>query len=92
MSKANEPAFPGEPVQFAQPGAPVADVELRFMGLTKREYFASKAMQGFVGTIAEKPIVFETLVKKFDAPCEVVVARLSISYADALLAELERVK
>ena len=49
-------------------------------GLTKREYFAALAMQGYCAC------VYDTALS------EKAIARESVRQADALLAELERTK
>ena len=70
-----ELAFPYQ--ELASPGSGV------WYGLTKREYFAGLAMQGFV---AANPPTTETnpdMVAK-------ITARAAVSFADALLAELAK--
>lgn len=49
-------------------------------GLTKREYFAGIAFQGF---LANDRVIKHTPEKE-------IIARWSVQYADALLAELEK--
>lgn len=80
MSKTNEQAFPISPgghrdaqgVLFWSHGS---------LGLTKREYFAAKAMQGIL-SIPPKFLEETWTVQE--------IARGSVRWADALLAELEK--
>jgi hypothetical protein len=69
MSKADEPAFPisisNDPEDY-----------VAFPGLTKREYFAGLALQGFLAFDCNSP------------PRE--AASEAVNYADELLAALER--
>jgi len=53
--------------------------EIRHQGLTKREYFAVRAMQGMLSTR-------DYIGVEFAEPC----AAFAVDYADALLAELEK--
>jgi hypothetical protein len=76
MNKANEPAFPIQDAEWNGPGR-----HGEWPGLSKREYFAAMAMQGLAGNL--------------DADSNAdpqFVARDAVSYADALLAELEKGK
>lgn len=82
MSNANEPAFPCEVYHREDgsiDGVQTGSKQGIAIGLTKRELFAAMAMQG-IASIAPND---------WDAP-ESAVARLSVSLADALLAELDR--
>lgn len=52
-------------------------------GLTKREYFAAKAMSGLLGRGEQiTGVTFEEILHR--------VAQVSVKYADALLAALEQ--
>lgn len=54
-------------------------------GLTKREYFAAMAMQGFLSSIdwcADNAVANESHAK--------ITAKVSIQYADALINELNK--
>ena len=73
MTKANEPAFPY-----------YHNIDYWGSGLSKREYFAAKAMQGILS--ANAPAMEEVNDKNVDY----VVAREAVASADALLAELEK--
>lgn len=76
MSNANEPAFAG--LQFDDmPGGGARIVQVG--GLTKREYFAAMAMQGYASDHKWR----------VDTSPE-MTARAAIFMADALIAELER--
>jgi hypothetical protein len=80
MSKANEPAFP----------AP-SDT-LTSLGLTKREYFAAMAMQGeLAGQFYVQPgLVTEGFKNCWTPDRADELAKASVAYSDALLAELGR--
>lgn len=89
MTKANEPIamIPGD--------------GCKHIGLTKREYFAGLAMQGLLSAVYSSKEMINEFMKKKYAPgpfdnvgeyltgCE-AVSRNAVSYADALLAELEK--
>lgn len=79
----NDPAFPSEKkYQIENPfvcDSPVIEVPKNF-GLTKREYFAAMAMQGFLTS---------RLGENSDVPVETVV-KASLVMADALIAELSK--
>lgn len=83
---ANEPAHPTEVFEVEAAGYH------RYAGLTKRELFAAMAMQGLTGNT----VLFEAgNIRKVMADCgldvpQVAVTRLAVTYADALLAELEK--
>lgn len=77
MSNANEPAFPTS-VQRGQNGEYWTEQE---GGLTKREYFAAMAMQGYLAMYAGPDIA---------APAAKAVALACVDYADTLLAELAK--
>lgn len=66
---------------------------VRRRGLTKREYFAGLAMQGQCSSFdilsGVKKAVEET-PKEFSGSMTTAVARSSVEFADALIAELEK--
>lgn len=68
--KGNEPAFP------------VNDNGLIKYGLTKREYFAGLAMQGYIAAHAHP--------QALNPPEEEKAATHAVLYADALIAELNK--
>jgi hypothetical protein len=68
---ANEPAFPA--VDYIS-----QDGKVNPRGLTKREYFAAKALQGLIAT----PVVRDNTIDGH--------ARSAVKYADALIAELAK--
>ena len=78
MKNENKPAF----AFVNQEGNSIEDREVHY-GLTKREYFAAKAMQGMCANI--KP-------KSPDELLEVPenIAEWSVSFADELLKQLEK--
>ena len=76
---ASEPAFP---IDVNRAAIATADSPAPFLGLTKREYFAAKAMQG----ILKNPYsVGLGAGEKFEAYSEA-----AFRLADAMLAESER--
>ena len=87
MSKGNESAFPEI---FSEPNNDrdgVIDV-YSSGGLTKREYFAAKAMQG-LSSIQVGP-EFLKEIRDTNLTLEGVIAENAVRYADALLAELSK--
>ena len=52
--------------------------QLEFVGMTLRDYFAAKALQGFIGTIFEEDMNFDQ------------VANFVYGYADAMLKAREQ--
>ncbi len=90
MNNADKPAYPSPFAETAQ-GIHCGDAWGFPQGITKREYFAAKAM----GDILSNP---ETL-REFTAACKKeniehefpnVIARAGLLYADALIEELEK--
>lgn len=72
-----DPAFPNP-----QRGVP---------GLTAREYFAGLAMQGHLaGLDFDSACKFNAMCAKHGFSSEEGIAKASVSYADALLAELAK--
>lgn len=53
-------------------------------GLTKREYFAAMAMQGFISGFNANPAAKDTLIDMD------ILVKDSVHYADLLLIELEK--
>lgn len=84
MTNPKEAAFPltGE--------ATDEDLSNRQTGLTKREYFAAKAMQGMVTTLTEirNDIEIDGIIRH--KPND--VAEISVVYADALIAALKKIR
>ena len=81
MKNSDYPAFPAE-IQVGDNGIEAIQTGITTFsvpGLTKREYFAAMAMQGFLSN---------SLVIEAD-PTKGMIARWAIDYADALLDELE---
>ena len=58
-------------------------------GLTKREYFAAMAMQGFV-SCAEAMNQLRLIEERSDKNQSEMIAMISLGFADALLKELEK--
>lgn len=64
MSEKNTggPAFPG--VEYIQPGGVGVSVMTIVGGMTLRDYFAAKAMQGFASTLTgTAPVLFDALAQ-----------------------------
>lgn len=93
MTKANESAFP-----VTNENSPSSNLE-RQRGLTKRELFAAMAMQGLLSAIYSDIKMLSEFTRSQYTPepsgfnyvngCE-AVSKNAVSYADALLKELER--
>lgn len=86
MTNPNDPAFPPSGEMIKIKNALTGDPLLDFMaqsGLTKREYFAAMAMQGFIGT-------HNDLMKLPNETNDSALIRLSLEYTDALIKELSR--
>lgn len=82
MSKGNDNAFPNVDLPHYH-----IDAAHRIRGgLTKREYFAAKAMQGFLAN-SFKP---DNGAKTYAQASNTTIAKLSVDAADALLAELDK--
>jgi len=81
VSNANEPAYPTKRVERVRIGETEGGyaIEAVHHGLTKREYFAALAMQGLLADpeIVGKPEQY---------------AKDAVTFADALLAELEKLR
>jgi hypothetical protein len=76
MKNGKQPAF-----AVSREMCEISEIETYPYGLTKREYFAGLAMQGWIACQSE------TFRGEADS-----VARRAVEYADALLAELEKTK
>ena len=74
-TKANEPAF-SKPAFYHPDGA----IDLPSTGLTKREYFASMALQGIISNKDGLDIKIERIVES------------AVDTADALIEELNKTK
>lgn len=74
MNNSDYPAFPLQPT-FNSEGQ-ICNESFKYEGVSKREYFAAKAMQSVI--MLQKDQSFEN------------DAELAVKYADALLAELEK--
>lgn len=63
-------------------------------GITKREYFAGLAMQGLCSAMMDERArdFVISRAKEFDCEPKRALAKISVQYTDALLAELERAK
>ena len=81
MTRADEPAFPLQDAGVSKINA--------CAGLTKREYFAAMAMQGLLSNWEWMRGLDRTCLKR-EVSMEFGVAMASMSYADALLAALEK--
>lgn len=84
-----EDGFPAKPVKFGYVG-----------GLTKRELFAAMAMQGLLAAIySSKEMLIEFTKEEYSNPAAGIRGHITgreavsinaVSYADALIAELEK--
>lgn len=79
MNNADQPAFPGKEI---------SEYRYNFTpGITKREYFAAMALQGLLSNPDyNRPSLREKMVTTPNT------AKAAISYADALLQQLETTK
>ena len=79
MDNKDMPAMPSGKIDIDAPlgGDPFGNYTVKSLGLTKREHFAGLAMQGFAAC---------------DVPPSTLddVAKCSVAWADALLAELDK--
>jgi len=89
MSKGNESAFPGVAQQRYED--PVHGVifpgqlgEFGSVGLTKREYFAAKILQGFVSADDHQHVAFNYGEDNY------TMAKAAVRLADALIEELSK--
>lgn len=87
MTKANEPAFPY--IHKWTHKTTDGDVELasRSNGLTKREYFAAMAMNGFLANSFN-----DGMNQPLSTASNLQIAKMSAEQADALILELEKTK
>ena len=86
MSIANESAFP-ESYIHEGPDGPIV---LGSGGLTKREYFAAKALEGLLGDWKIMETFLEVEAKMTTGvTLKEAMAKMALSHADALIAELE---
>ena len=60
--------------------------EKNYIGLTKREYFAALAMQGYLAN----PNTLDAVMKEFERPVSDFVADNSVILADSLIAALNQ--
>ena len=74
MKNSEQPAYP-------TPDCEVSGTALQYLGLTKREYFAAMAMQGYLASYGP-----------YDQVNSKAAAEKSVECADALLTELEKPK
>lgn len=82
MDNKDKMAFP-----FYEPGTGFGSVS---EGLTKREYFAAKAMQGLIGNWEASCKICDSDPRYDGTNFMNVVAINSVEFADALLAELSK--
>lgn len=76
----DQPAFPAMDMTSHMG---VATMELRYTGLTKREYFAAKAMQGLLASMTVKASIGNWMSESEE------IAKFSVTLADDLLKALE---
>lgn len=80
ITNADMPAMPTEEIHGGYDKCKNQDIWHQSLGLTKREMFAMHAMQGIISADLEGE-----LIEREDR-----CAELSVRYADALLAELDK--
>lgn len=82
MSNKTKQAFPG--ITIEQRGDPVYNAPTRvyYSGMTLRDYFAAKAMQGY--------IMRWSIDKKFEFGDPESVSKMSYEFADAMLQERDK--
>lgn len=98
MKNADKPAFTFSEVKWNADDSYYESTD--HTGLSKREYFAAMAMQGYLANSAETDVTTAHVraVLGLEKETEYVyakhytsyVAKLSVQYADALLTELEK--
>ena len=83
MNNSKIPAFPYDLTSFnGLPESDLVDALKSSAGLTKREYFAGLALQGWLARCSN--VSHHNALK----PCD--IAEVSVSMADALLEELDK--
>ncbi len=85
IENANQQAFPLQPIWARAEDVPAAPGQY---GLTKREDFAARAMQGLIGQVES----LGALARDAGCDAEELLAAVSMKAADALLAELDKPK
>ena len=74
--------------KYAFPGAnPWEEVDA---GMTLRDYFAAKAMQGYIAYMGCGPDKVDPIGKDESEPNKTVIARCAYKFADAMIAEREK--
>lgn len=59
-------------------------------GMTLRDYFAAKAMQGYIAYMGCGPDKVDPIGKDESEPNKTVIARCAYKFADAMIAEREK--
>lgn len=89
MITGNEPAYPSDK-EYTEGGKDFLDapiiVHRQSFGLTKREYFAARAMHGLCSNSAH----IETFSGNNPTPVPSYIAEIAVNLADALIAALNK--
>ena len=80
------PAFPQVDLKDSY-GMLVPD---RQQGMSLRDYFAAKAMQGYIAYMGCGPDKVDSIGKDESEPNKTVIARCAYKFADAMIAEREK--
>ena len=101
MKNANQPAFPEVNSEIIKIGGEDALNTVTNGGLTKREYFAAMAMQGFINTNMVREETMHSKIQRLlgldgwkvkNSYSYSNIVKSSVELADKLLAELEKSK
>ena len=63
---------------------------IRSEGMTLRDYFAAKAMQGYIAYMGCGPDKVDPIGKDESEPNKTVIARCAYKFADAMIVEREK--
>lgn len=88
MDNGDAPAMPCDIAKVIDPLGRDCGPEHQSKGLTKREYLSGMAMQGICSVGRDEDLT-EICLQENISPKN-AIARAAVSYADALLAELEK--
>ena len=72
------------------PAFPTGNFSHNAEGMTLRDYFAAKAMQGYISYMGCGPDKVDPIGKDESEPNKTVIARCAYKFADAMLAEREK--
>lgn len=72
------------------PAFPAGNFEHKTEGMTLRDYFAGKALQGYIAYMGCGPDKVDPIGKDESEPNKTVIARCAYKFADAMIAEREK--